>query len=345
MTKPGGASAGEGPGTGAGEFALIDSYFRPLAAGASEALGLRDDAAVFQPSPGQDLVMTQDTLVAGVHFLPDDPPGRVAQKALRVNLSDLAAMGSEPLGYLLSLSLADDTDEAWIAAAAAGLAADQAEFGIHLWGGDTVSTPGPLTLAVTAIGQTPAGAALQRSGAQPGDLVLVSGMIGDAGLGLRTLKAGNGSGDGHAVGSGGDEVPGRDYLVERYQLPSPRLSLGLALRGLATAVIDVSDGLVADLGHICSASAVGAQIGLGQIPVSPAAAQSDLAMVDLITAGDDYELLFTLPAGSADALKARLGPDDPPVQLIGEVVAGDGVTVLDADGSQVDLPNPGWQHR
>jgi thiamine-monophosphate kinase len=335
MTSPGETSVGNGPGTGSGEFALIETYFRPLAADAPAALGLRDDAAVFQPSPGNDLVMTQDTLVASVHFLPDDPPGRVARKALRVNLSDLAAMGAEPLGYLLSLSLADDSDEAWIAAAAAGLAEDQAEFGIHLWGGDTVSTPGPLTLTVTAIGQTPAGAALHRRGAQPGDLVLVSGMIGDAGLGLRALKGGHGR----------DDAPGRDYLVERYQLPSPRLPLGLALRGLATAVIDVSDGLAADLGHICLASAVGAQIGLGQIPVSPAAAQSDMAMADLISAGEDYELLFTLPPEATDAFKGRLGPDDPPVQLIGEVVAGEGVTVLDADGAPVDLPNPGWQHR
>lgn len=317
----------------AGEFDLIARHFRPLAKAAPAALGLLDDAAVFRPDAGQELVVTQDTLVAGVHFRDGDPPGRVAQKALRVNLSDLAAMGADPLGYLLSLALADAADDDWIAAAAEGLAADQAAFGIALWGGDTVATPGPLTLTVTAIGQAPEGQTLRRSGAAPGELVLVSGMIGDAGLGLAVLEEGDATG------------PGADYLVERYLLPSPRLSLGQALRGLATAAIDVSDGLVADLGHICAASGVGAEIDAGRIPVSPAASRSDRPMAELITAGDDYELLFALPEDEAGALRERLGPDDPPVQLIGQITDGQGVTVRDADGNAVDLPKTGWQHQ
>ena len=316
-----------------GEFDLIETYFRPLAAAAPEALALQDDAALIAPETGNELVMTSDMLVAGIHFRDADPAGRIAQKALRVNLSDLAAMGALPRGYLLSLALPGDVDESWIAAAAAGLAEDQAEFGVHLWGGDTVSTPGTLTLSVTAVGQVPSGAALRRAGARPGDLVLVSGMIGDACLGLDVLTGGPA------------DVPGADYLVERYQLPSPRLSLGLALRGLATAAIDISDGLVADLGHICDSSGVGASIALDRVPVSPAAARAGRPMTDLVTGGDDYELLFTLPPECADDLKARLGHDDPPVQLIGEVVEGVGVTVRDASGTPVDLPKTGWQHR
>ena len=259
------------PGTRRGEFDLIETYFKPLAKGAPGALGLADDAAVLTPTGGHDLVVTQDMLVEGVHFRDTDPAGRVAQKALRVNLSDLAAMGATPVAYLLSLALPAAVDDAWVAAAAAGLAADQAEFGVHLIGGDTVSTPGPLTLSITALGQTPNGLALRRSGARPGDLVMVSGMIGDACLGLDVLEGGD------TTAPGAPGAPGADYLVDRYQLPSPRLSLGLALRGLATAAIDISDGLVADLGHLCGASGVGAAVDLGRVPVSPAAAPDHAA--------------------------------------------------------------------
>jgi len=223
------------------EFDLIARYFAPLAAGAPGALGLLDDAALVDVSPGHRLVVTVDAVVAGVHFLADDPPDLIARKALRVNLSDLAAMGARPLGYFLAAAFADQ-DEPWLAAFAAGLAEDQASFGVALMGGDTVATPGPLTLAITAIGEVRSGRELRRSAAKAGDLIFVTGTLGDGALGLAALR-------GALPALSGAQ---RDFLARRYHLPEPRIDFGRALteEGLALCGMDISDGLGADLGHI-----------------------------------------------------------------------------------------------
>lgn len=313
-----------------GEFALIHRYFAPLAAGFPGALGLEDDAATYQPPAGHELVLTADALVEGRHYLAADPADLVARKMLRVNLSDLAAKGAKAIGYLMTTALGPDIDEDWIAKFAAGLAADQQEFGVALMGGDTVATPGPTTLSVTALGIVPQGKALRRKGAKIGDKLYVSGTIGDGALGLKVLR-----------GELLDLTPQqRGALADRYHVPQPRMTLGAALLGGAHAAMDVSDGLVADAGHIAEASRCGVIIRADRVPLSPAAQEAlagDLDLLPLIlTGGDDYELLFTASA-------AR--PEWPgPVTEIGEIVAGEGVRVLDRDGAEIALASRGFQH-
>ncbi|HYZ32288.1 MAG TPA: thiamine-phosphate kinase, partial [Crenalkalicoccus sp.] len=238
------------------EFALIARHFRPLAGPA--ALDLGDDAALLDAPSGRQIVMTVDTMVAGVHFLLDDPPETIGRKLLRVNLSDLAAMGAAPLGYLMTTALPRGTPEAWLAAFAAGLAEDQRGFGIQLLGGDTVATPGPVTLSLTALGTVAPGAALRRKGAVPGDTLWVSGTIGDGALGLRALR--------------GEVADPEGALARRYRLPEPRLGLGAGLAGLAHAAMDVSDGLLQDLGHLCRAGGCAAELEAASVPLSPSAA-------------------------------------------------------------------------
>ncbi len=323
-----------------GEFELIARYFAPLAEAAPGAQGLLNDAAVFDPARADSLVLTLDTMVEGVHFLAEDPPGLIGRKLLRVNLSDLAAMGARPRGYLLATAFPKDLDEAWIAAFAAGLAEDQAIFGIALYGGDTVSTPGPLTLSLTAFGEVPQGRALSRAGARARDLVYVSGTIGDGALGLRVLR-------GEYPALSAEE---RAALAARYQLPEPRLALGeaLAAQGLASAALDVSDGLVGDLGHIAQASGVAAEIEAGAVPLSPAARaalSSDPALLPgLLSGGDDYELLFSAAPERAGELADLAQALDLPLAPIGRLVAGSGVRVLDQKGREMGLSEAGWRH-
>ncbi len=322
------------------EFALIEALFAPLAAGDAGALGLRDDAALIAPEPGCELVATTDMLVGGVHFFPDDPPDLIARKLLRVNLSDLAAMGARPRGYLLSLALPADIEGRWIDRFAAGLKQDQAFFGISLLGGDTTATAGSTCLCVTAFGEVEAGTALLRSGARSGDEVYVSGTIGDAALGLRAL----GVPDAAAAADEGQ----RAYLVDRYRLPQPRLDLGVRLRGLATAAADISDGLAADLGHICSASGLGAEIEARAVPLSPAARAADLedpsTMALILTGGDDYELVFTVPPDRAGEVRALAEEFAIPLSRIGRIKTGEGVTVLGKDAQPLALPQTGYRH-
>lgn len=323
-----------------GEFDLIARYFAPLAAGAPGAAGLLNDAAVFEPNPDRELVVTADALVQGVHFLAEDSPNLIGRKLIRVNLSDLAAMGAQPRGYLLILALPKDLDETWIKAFAAGLAEDQREFGITLLGGDTVATPGPLTLSLTAIGEVPRGRALMRSTAGIGDDVYVSGTIGDGALGLKALTG---------------QLPNlpaaaREALGDRYHLPQPRLAVGQALAqdGLATAALDVSDGLVADLGHIAEASGLGAEIEAQRVPLSlaaRAALEADPGLRPVIlTGGDDYELLFTAPEGKAADLTGLADRLDLPLTRIGKIVGERGVRVRDAGGQVISLTGGGWTH-
>jgi thiamine-monophosphate kinase len=315
-----------------GEFEFIARRLRPLAT-ARGALALTDDAALLDPSPGQQLVLAKDAMVAGVHFLPDDPPGQIAQKLLRVNLSDLAAMGAAPIGYLLALARPREITDEWLAEFCSGFAADNAAFGVALLGGDTVSTPGPLTLSLTAIGEVPRGAALLRGGARPGDDVWVSGTLGDAALGLKVLR-----------GELDPVEPARAALIERYRLPQPRLALGQALRGIASAVIDISDGLVADLGHILEVSGAGAELSADALPLSAAARDLPGARDAALSGGDDYELLFTAPPERRGAIEALSSQLDLPLTRIGTIQADPGVHVLDITGRELPVAKAGWQH-
>lgn len=310
------------------EFALIARYFRPLAG--AGALGLADDAAVISPPSGRDLVLTVDAMVGGVHFLPDDPPELVGRKLLRVNLSDLAAKGATPLGYLLTVSAPRDTPDAWFAAFARGLAQDQAEFAISLLGGDTTSTSGPVSLSLTAIGHVAPGAMVRRDGAHPGDGVWVTGTIGDGALGLAVAR--------------GKLADPTGFLLNRYRLPQPRV--GLAIAGIAAASMDISDGLVQDLGHLCRAGGVGAEIDAGALPLSNTArAASPDWLTACLTGGDDYELLLAVPPPAEPALRQAAHAAGVPITRIGRFRAGNPtVTVRGPDGAPMQLATGGWSH-
>ncbi len=320
------------------EFELIRELFAPLATHPG-ALDLRDDAALLDCPRGRQLVLTTDAIVAGVHFLADDPSDLVARKLVRVNLSDLAAMGAEPVGMLLDACFARDAGLDWMRLFAQGLAADCAQYGVPLLGGDTVATPGPATFAVTAIGSVEAGKALRRSGARAGDRIWVSGTIGDGAFGLLAAR-----------GQGGTLTPSEiEYLARRYRLPEPRVALGRALAGVATAAMDVSDGLVGDLAHVCEASHVGAVVVADQTPLSDAgraaiAAGLGEGLATALTGGDDYELLFTAPVAAdaaIDAISRDLGLR---LTAIGTIIAGPGVRVDGPGDRPMALPAQGYRH-
>lgn len=334
----------------ADEFQLIARYFAPLATGEPGALGLLDDAAVLSLPPGRELVVTADLLVEGVHFRSDDPPESVGAKVLAVNLSDLAAMGAEPRAYVSSIALPRGWEEgqrqAFLKGFTTGLGAMQAEAGLALVGGDTVATSGPLTLGVTAFGSVAPGQALRRRGAEPGDRVFVSGTIGDGVLGLRILDGRLPSlPDGLAA-----------VAIERYRRPNPRLALGRRLVGIASACADVSDGLMADLGHICRASGVEAEIDGARIPLSAAGravlVTNPALLALLVTGGDDYELVFTVPPRHVPEVLATAADAGVPIAQIGTIlvrtsdvtVRNQPVRLLDAQGRMCDISDCGWQH-
>lgn len=323
-----------------GEFELIRRYFAPLAAQASGALELQDDVCTIAPPPGQDLVLTVDALTAGVHFLRDDPPDLIARKMLRVNLSDLAGKGAKPLGYLMTTAFDPATDEAWVASFCKGLAQDQVEFGVALLGGDTTATPGPLSLTATLIGTVPSGRALRRNGARPGDRILVTGTIGDGyfGLGASRNELGHLS------------FAHLDFLTRRYRLPEPRIAFGRGLveRGLGRAGMDVSDGLVADLRHMCEASGCGAQVATPKVPLSAAVAELLAETPDLllsaVTGGDDYEVLIAAPAEQVPAILELGRSSATPVAEIGVFTTGQDVLFQDSDNRPIALPKVGFTH-
>jgi len=310
------------------EFALIARHFRPLAG--PGALDLQDDAAVLAPPPGRDLVLTCDAMVAGVHFLPDDPPDLVGRKLLRVNLSDLAAKGAAPIGYLMTVSTPRDTPDAWFAGFSAGLNRDQHEFGVTLLGGDTTSTPGPISLSLTILGHVATGQAVHRAGAAPGDGIWVTGTIGDGALGLAVAR--------------GRLADATGYLLSRYRLPQPRL--GLAIAGVATAGMDVSDGLVQDLGHICRASGVAAEIDASLVPLSDQArAAGPDWLCACLTGGDDYELSLAVPPAHEASLRQAANAAGISVTRIGIFRAGQPeVMVRGPDGTPMSLTRGGWSH-
>jgi thiamine-monophosphate kinase len=321
-----------------GEFDLIAKYFAPLAAGAPGAFGLKDDAATIALEPGQELVVTTDLLSAGIHFFPGDPPELIARKSLRVNLSDLAAKGAKPEGYLLSLALPHDIAADWISSFAEGLAEDQREFGVALFGGDTTATNGSVTISITAFGMLPSGSMTKRSGAKPGDIVFVTGTIGDAAKGLSLL---------------GDQTKAsytatERALIRRYRLPEPRVAFGQKIRGVATAALDVSDGLVADVEHIADASRVRMTVGISMIPLSDhrrrTSGASESEIIAAATGGDDYEIAFAAPADKRAVIQKLAEETRTPVSEIGRVEVGEGVSLVGDDGSEIAILHKGYKH-
>jgi thiamine-monophosphate kinase len=316
-----------------GEDTLISRYFAPLALDPG-AFGLRDDAAVLK-ALGDDLVVNTDAIVEGVHFLPDDPPDTIARKALRTNLSDLAAKGAEPAGFVLTLAL-KARDEAWLAAFARGLGEDIQTYGCPLLGGDTVSTPGPTMISVTAFGRIPEGRTVRRAGAQVGDLIVVTGTIGDAALGLAVLQG--------RLTSSNEEL-----LIDRYRVPQPRCALARAVREHATASMDVSDGLAGDLAKLCGVSGVAAVIEAAMLPLSaPASALLDAGMIGietLVAGGDDYEILCTMPEERVASFMAQAEEAGVAAAVIGEIVAGEAqVRFVDAEGGEIALKRHSYSH-
>jgi thiamine-monophosphate kinase len=323
-----------------GEDSLIARYFKPIATDAG-AFGLDDDAAALK-AQGEDVVVTVDAVVEGVHYLPDDPPDTIARKALRVNLSDLAAKGATPAGFVLTLALRN-VDEGWLKPFAQALGEDATAFACPLLGGDTVSTPGPMMISVTAFGRVPTGKMVHRSGARPGDRVVVTGTIGDAVLGLDILKGGAA-----AKALAGDAAT-REALIGRYRVPQPRNALALAVRDHANASMDVSDGLAGDLAKLCAVSGVSAAIDVSAIPLSSAAAglvkQGAATIETLISGGDDYEVLCAIPEARFEAFAVAARQAGIAVTSIGAFVAGPAPPAfLDAQGRELVLTRRSWSH-
>jgi thiamine-monophosphate kinase len=322
-----------------GEFELIDTLFAPLADGFAGAFGLKDDVAALAAKPGHELVLKTDSLVESVHFSPDDPAETVGQKALRRALSDLAAKGAAPEVYLLAIALPDTIGRSWLEKFAAGLSLDQKQFGIALAGGETNRTPGALTVTVTAVGWVPQGRLIRRKGAVAGDEVWVTGTIGDAAGGLALLKNEGPSADNTA----------REYLLRRFRLPEPRLAFGKAFRDFAHAAVDVSDGLLADVGHIAEVSSVWIEIKSGAVPLS-----SELralwgggpeSMLHAVAAGDDYEIAFTAPPSAAESVMRAAEMTATRVTRIGRVMDGPaGVALRDSLGGEIPVPRKGYTH-
>lgn len=320
-----------------GEFDLIDKYFtRPARPGARAVLGVGDDCALLAPAPGMQLAITSDMLVEGRHFLSTVAPEHLGHKALAVNLSDLAACGARPLAFTLALAL-PRVDEAFLEGLARGLFALADRHGIELVGGDT--TAGPLNLCITALGEVPAGQALRRDGARPGDALWVShvpgGGLGDARLALEVFR-------------GTLQLPGEAFAALRpaMECPQPRVALGLALRGLATSAIDLSDGLVGDLGHVLQRSGVGARLEVDALPMGAVLAGQSPAWRRICTlaGGDDYELLFTAPAEATAAVQAAAAAAGVAASRIGRIEAAPGLRLVDARGAAVTLDLQGFDH-
>lgn len=325
--------------SGLSEFELIETLLKPLAVNAPGAFALSDDAAILpEPMAGGVLVVTKDALAIGTHMLVDDPPADMARKALRVNLSDLASMGAKPLGFFMALCTGNDTDERFLKEFISGLADDVEKFSIPLMGGDIIRQYGPFVVTITAVGSVKKEDVLRRSHAKPGDSLWVSGTVGDGALGLLSARG---------------QLPtlsaeSQAFLSNRYRVPQPRIETGLSLAGLVGACIDVSDGLVADVDHICKASGVGCRIEQTAIPLSPAATEAvrfdEGLWKTILTGGDDYELAFAVPAEQEAQITdlMQVGP----IQLtrIGMFQSGSGATVVDADGVGVQLDQLGFQH-
>ncbi|MBN9543838.1 MAG: thiamine-phosphate kinase [Alphaproteobacteria bacterium] len=316
------------------EFGIIARHFAPLAT-TPGAFGLKDDAAAIAARPGFDLIVTTDQIAEGTDFFAQDPPASIAQKALRVNLSDLAAKGAVADCYLLVLALPPGATEEWLAQFAAGLGADQQRYGISLLGGDTSATTGPLTVTVTAFGFVPQGRMVTRGGAKPGDAIYVTGSIGDSAGGLAILKR-----EPHALNQAQ-----RDHLVARYHTPEPPIDFGKRLAGLATASVDISDGLIADIGHLAAASGVAVAVDAEAVPLSDAlrALWGTDAILRAATSGDDYQIAFSASPARDGDIRAAAAQAGIAVTRIGAVAAGEGVT-LHHQGRLLPVARPGYRH-
>ena len=324
-----------------GEAAIVQEFLAPLAAGYPGAFGLADDCAAFTPTPGHDLVVKTDPVAAGVHFFPDDAPEDIAWKALAVNVSDLAAKAAIPRAYLMALSFPEAPARDWMGRFANGLATAQSTFGMHLIGGDTDKRPGPVTISITAFGEVPAGQMVRRGAAKAGDLIYVSGTLGDAGAGLMLRR------DRASARTRDFSDAAVEFLVARYLRPQPRLALKDALRPHARAAMDVSDGLAKDLGRMCRASGCGAAIDIAKLPLSDAlrAPRTDWSWQRFaLASGDDYEILCAVRPETSAAFEQAAASGGIPVTRIGHMTAGGGLTVTDIDGRPLDLDITGWDH-
>mgnify|MGYP001043532097 CR=1 FL=1 len=314
------------------EFDLIRRHFTRATPGA--VLGVGDDAALLRVTPGMELAVSTDMLVSGTHFYPDVPPYQLGYKTLAVNLSDLAAMGAQPRWATLALSL-PEVDDGWLRSFSWGFFALAEQHGVELVGGDT--TRGPLSLCVTIMGEVPQGQALRRDGAQVGDDIWVSGTLGEAALGLAYLQ-------------GRVELPEDEsgFALQALHLPCPHIDLGLALRGVAHSAIDVSDGFLADLGHILAASGVAAEVAYDRLPgpsiIAAGQVSHGLAQECILSGGDDYELCFTAPVVHRERISALSGTLHLPLTRVGQIVSGQGCKVRAADGSVMRIAREGYDH-
>jgi thiamine-monophosphate kinase len=324
------------------EDRLIATHFRPFATHPG-ALRLTDDAAVIAPPPGHDLVLTADAVIGGVHFFAEDAADMIAKKALRVNLSDLAAKGAKPLGFLVTLALPKAVAASWVGLFARGLGDDAELYGCPLLGGDTTGTAGPVAISITALGSVPKNTMVRRSGAQAGDAVMVTGTIGDAALGLELRDTVT------AAKRWKLDNKHQDHLMYRYLLPQPRNALAEAIRLNATAAMDVSDGLAGDLGKLCDVSGVSADIDVAQVPLSEAAASvlalEPAAMEKVLTGGDDYEIVCTVPQERLAGFRAAAEAAHVPVAEIGRVTALKGSPqFFGRDGKPMQFKQTSFSH-
>ncbi len=324
-----------------GEDRLIARYFKPLARHPG-AFGLEDDAAILSPPPGYDVVLKTDAIVGGIHFFPNDPAVAVARKALRVNLSDLAAKGAKPAGFLLSLILPKSVSGKWISDFARGLGADAERYNCPLLGGDTDRTNGPVTISIAAFGTLPVGAMVRRSGAKVGDRIVVSGTIGDAALGLKLRQA-------PAIAKHWKlDAAMRKYLLGRYLVPEPRNALAEALRAHASAAMDVSDGLAGDLAKLCRASGVAAEVNAARVPLSSAARKALLAdgklIETILTGGDDYEIVATVAPSRVSSLLAAARAAGVALCEVGVVGPGQGAHFRTPSGKALTFARASFSH-
>ena len=333
---------------GSAEDRLIEKYFRPIATHPG-AFGLGDDAAALAPPPGCDIVLTTDGVISGVHFFPDDPPDAVARKALRINLSDLAAKGATPFGFLLSIALPDNISDGWLEEFARGLREDAAHYGCPLLGGDTDKSPAPfgspgsVTVHIAMLGTLPHGTMVRRAGAVAEQQIVVTGTIGDAALGLLLCR------DPAAAARWRLDQSMSDHLISRYRVPQPRNAIAAALRRHAAAALDVSDGLAGDVAKLARASGVAAEIAVALVPLSAAARRAlgvePALMEAVLSGGDDYEVVAAVDAGKIDALRAEAAAAGVALTEIGATMTGrPGARLRMADESELDLKRPSYRH-
>ena len=327
--------------TGKGEFEFIARQLAPLSAGFEGALSLRDDAALIDVPDGFTLVVTSDTLIEGRHFPVDENPALATRKALRTNLSDLAAMGADPIAYMTNVTWPQTGSDRRMDGFVEGLRQDQSEFGIHLIGGDTTRTDGPWVISITAFGQVPIGQAVKRSGAKPGDDVWVTGTIGDAALGLMMAQ-------GHGLSLSRKDA---EWISRRFQIPAPRVNLAERLRDHASAAVDISDGLLADLNHIAYASNTTIEIDLESVPLSEPVRRwlsqqpdQDRALLKLATAGDDYELAVAISPSKAEAFSQWCEAQNVPISKVGHVHERTPEVIANFKGQRLELDRLGFTH-